>query len=248
MLGSDTNSCVPIKVALRPIYDLIRPRLFNVQDQATADKINARREEMKQKFDEYLSKGAQSVVEWAAPARPRFFKFKVEISLREDRDNYDPGGNGPEVWGRADLFLFKNGSVTDRVILWDNDSDGIRSYQQWRPGPLPLQQSDIIVPVYPTAFQNGQQYEPDYQLRSRYLSFYMRLMDSDDFGNEHLPEIKDQFYSWDENGGNFTKIHEVKSSGIGIVTAKITVAEVPVDYQEDKDPLPKFPEFIRTNP
>jgi hypothetical protein len=245
MLGNDTNSCVPIKVALRPIYDLIRPRLFNAQDQTTADKINARREEMKRKFEEYLHNRSQSVVEWAAPARPRFFSFKVEVSLREDSNNYDPGGNGPEVWGRADLLL-SSGWGSD-VTLWDNDSDGIRSYQQWRPGPLPLQQSETIVPVYPIAVRNGQQYVPDYRLGSRFVGFYMRLMDSDDFGYEHLPEIK-LSYRCDENGGSFTKTHEVSSSGIGIVTVRITVAEVTVDYPRENDPYPKFPDFIRTDP
>ncbi|MEM6915131.1 MAG: MAC/perforin domain-containing protein [Verrucomicrobiota bacterium] len=135
-VSPDPSSHVPIKVELRPIYDLIRPEVFGLRpEDPIAITLESRRAEMRMWYHFYMgeiaaineqAKEASNVTTSDYP--PRYYEIEVaEIRNKDGKlvralgaENTalnNDWGDGPELYGHLKLSAFGSRKTPPKVLL-----------------------------------------------------------------------------------------------------------------------------------
>ncbi|MEM1441461.1 MAG: MAC/perforin domain-containing protein, partial [Verrucomicrobiota bacterium] len=133
-VSSELQRQVPIKVELRPIYDLIRPEVFGVDaDDPLAVTLESRRAEMRMWYHFYMGE-IEAINEQTAPEKtvasltPRYFQIEVKKKPNANGvlvphfggGNSDLGtdwGDGPDLYGDIRVFVSNGDGATENAEM-----------------------------------------------------------------------------------------------------------------------------------
>jgi len=135
-LGDAEKDLVPVKVDLRPLYDLVWPQTMGASEPEEIARIRAIRRQMRAAYEEYIARESRQTV--SDKAEPRAFAIKLDSIKLTDEDD---AGNGGEFWGYVDLlgrrdsdpgqFITVAGQKIPTVLTYLKSSGTKRAWKQY---------------------------------------------------------------------------------------------------------------------
>lgn len=264
---TESKSLVPIKVDLRPVWELVWPRKFDATDSTSAADIMAKQNIMRTMYDKYIEEENRSITQYAS-LKPRIFAVRID-SVRVVEDD-DDGGDGPDLWGYLNFFVFK-----DKLIpisfdkpknlaasvwsVWDTDLE--TTFAKVKPVSVGIgdfsnvDKAEMLISIMPLINEipsnTAKTYAADYQLHrySFFPSGYFRDDDCCAFAHE------DDWMTLEGSGSAFTLQDVVnaggfksgkasqRADGLGKVEVNYSVREIKYEIQSEGLNLPDFPKF-----